>query len=263
MNLIKQIPIEKLVRSNFQPRKVFNEHELQELAETIKTTNGLLQPIIVREQLGLDEFEIIAGERRWRAAMLAGLQEVSCIITAMNDKEALQAAIIENVSRADLNVIEEAEAYQRLADEFGYTHEQIAISVGKSRTKITNIIRMLKLHPGVKNFIVEGLLSEGHGKILVTLAHDMQFSLAKKIIEKGWSVRRIEKEVKSFLSKSVMQINEKKGPDILALERGLSDHIGCSVSILVEQNQGKLEINFHNLEVLQGLFDRLGFNIDT
>lgn len=254
----RQLPIDQLIRGRFQPREHFDESQLQELAEAIKTTNGLLQPIVVR-QLEDEKFEIIAGERRWRAAMIAGLDNVSCVIRKYSDQEALEAAIIENVSRSDLNPIEEAKAYQRLMSDFGYTHEQIAATVGKSRVKITNTLRMLKLDSRVQNFLIEGALSEGHGKILASLPAHRQIELAEKTIKQGWSVRKIEQEVKRFLTQSEEK-SSSKDVNLKALERALADHIGCQVNIDCENNQGKLEISFHNLEILEGLFRKMGFN---
>src|SRR4029079_3847018 len=165
---LQQITIDRLSRGKYQPRQHFDPEKLQELADSIKSTDWLLQPIVVRP-LSDGNYEIVAGERRWRAAQLAGLGEVSCLVFNYSDEQALQASIVENISRADLNPIEEAQAYQRLIDEFHYLHEEVAASVGKSRTAITNSLRLLKLDPRVQKFLIEGKLSEGHGKILASL----------------------------------------------------------------------------------------------
>jgi ParB family chromosome partitioning protein len=260
MQQICQIPIEKIIRGPFQPRQRFNNHELQELSESIKTTRGLLQPIIVRELPGIDQFEIIVGERRWRAAIIAELEAVSCIIKNMTDQEALEAAIIENVSRRDLNAIEEAKAYARLLEEFNYTHDEIAKAIGKSRAKVTNTLRMLKLDSRVQEYIIEGLLCEGHGKILVTLSKELQFKMARQVIELGWSVRRIEQEVNRLASFKTQE--RKKDANIVALEKELADYVGCEVKINYQGNHGKLEINFHNVDVLQGILAKMGFKFN-
>lgn len=256
---LQSIAIEQLVRGRYQPRQQFDEAQLLELAEAIKTTKGLLQPIIVR-RIEPNKYEIIAGERRWRAAMLAGLDQVTCLIKDYTNLEALEAAIIENVSRADLNPIEEAKAYERLMVEFGYTHEEIATTVGKSRTKITNSLRMLKLNEQVQQFMIEGKLSEGHGKILASLSLQQQLELAGKIIKSGWSVRKIEQEIKRLLSGTTPT---DKDVNLKALERKLTDHLGCAVNIEYAGTQGKLEINFHNLDVLEGLFAKMGFKFES
>lgn len=258
--VLKEIDIDRLVRGRFQPRQQFDESALQELADAIKTTNGLLQPIVVRA-IENDCYEIIAGERRWRAAMLAGFSTVSCLIKICSDIEAMEAALIENISRQDLNPIEEANAYQRLLDDFGYTHEQIAERVGKSRAKITNTLRMQKLDTRVQQFLIKGELSEGHGKILVGLPIKIQYDLAIRSIKNGWSVRRIEQEVKKLLSQDIV-VAEEKDTNIKSLERALSEHVGCQVEIDVEENQGQLKINFHNLAVLEGLFSKMGFDLN-
>lgn len=255
---VRQIPIEQLVSGRFQPRQHFDESKLVELAEAIKTTQGLLQPIVVR-LIDNDKYEIIAGERRWRAAMIAGLDTVMCLIRVSSDQEALEAAIIENISRTDLNPIEEAQAYQRLVDEFGYIHEEIAIAVGKSRVKVTNTLRILKLDARVQQFLIDGLLTEGHGKALAALSPKLQFDIAQKSVQQGWSVRKVELEVRR--AQSATSKNTDKDINIKSLEKDLADHIGCRVKIDCENTRGKLEISFHNLEILDGLFARMGFHV--
>lgn len=255
---LQHLPVEQLTRGRYQPRQQFCQHELNELAESIRTTNGLLQPIIVRS-IG-EQYEIIAGERRWHAAIQAGLEEVPCIIKECTDQEALEAAIIENVSRVDLNPVEEAHAYERLMQEFNYTHEQIAQAVGKSRAKITNSLRLLKLDERIRQYLIEGHLSEGHGKILASLAFHLQNEFAKKVTTQGWSVRKLEQEIKKA---AAIDLPAKKDSNLTALERALADHIGCKVRINCEETTGKLEINFHNLEVLEGLFAKMGFEFKS
>lgn len=253
-----QLSIDQLVRGKYQPREHFDTNELQELAESIKSTGGLLQPIIARP-LKNNQFEIIAGERRWRAAQLAGLTEVSCLVGVYSDNEALQASIIENINRTDLNPIEEAKAYQRLIDEFDYLHEEVAAAVGKSRAKITNALRLLKLDARVQTFLISGKLSEGHGKILAGVAVEYQFSLAEKVIQKKWSVRKTENE-----AKKLHQSKEDQGPfsdlNLAHLENALTDHVGNKVKIDYEaRGGGMVKIRFNNVDELEGHFEKLGF----
>lgn len=254
---LREIPVEQLVPGRFQPRQQFDNERLHELAEAIKTTQGLLQPIIVRK-LQENKYEIIAGERRWRAAMMAEFDTVACLIRQANDQEALEAAIIENISRTDLNPIEEAQAYQRLINDFGYIHEEIAAVMGKSRAKITNSLRMLRLDHRVQVMLVDGILSEGHGKILAGLAMNIQYGVAQKCVKHAWSVRKLETEARKILSPQ--KASQEKDVNVQALERAFSDFIGCHVNINWENSSGKMEINFHDLEILQGIFAKMGFN---
>ncbi len=259
--LLQQLSVEQLVRGKYQPRRHFDSTQLQELADSIQTTGGLLQPIIVRP-LKEGNYEIIAGERRWRAAQLAGLQDVSCLVSNYTDEQALQAAIIENINRSDLNPIEEAEAYQRLIDEFHYLHEEVAAAVGKSRTTITNALRLLKLDPRVKELLCSGQLSEGHGKILAGLSPPHQLILAEGCIQKNWSVRKVELEAKKLQQPS--EDSPYSDPNIKHLEIALSDHIGNAVKIdCEERGGGYVSIRFNNIDELEGHFARLGFKLSS
>lgn len=255
--LLQQLSVDQLKRGKYQPRRHFDPAQLQELADSIKTTGGLLQPIIVRP-LKDGHYEIVAGERRWRAAQLAGLQEVSCLISNYSDEQALQAAIIENINRSDLNPLEEAEAYQRLIDEFHYLHEEVAAAVGKSRTTITNALRLLKLDPRVQELLGSGQLTEGHGKILAGLPQQHQLALAELCIQKNWSVRKIELEAKKI--QQPLQESPYSDPNIKKLETALSDHVGNTVKIdCEERGGGYVVIRFNNIDELEGHFERLGF----
>lgn len=256
---LQQIAIDLLIRGKYQPRQFFDQEKLQELAESIKSTGGLLQPIVVRP--AKDGFyEIVAGERRWRAAQLANMGEVSCLVYPYTDEQALQAAIVENISRADLNPIEEAQAYQRLIDEFHYLHEEVAASVSKSRTVITNSLRLLKLDPRVQKFIITGELSEGHGKILAGVDQQHQFALAEQCVQKGWNVRKIEAEVKKLSSDQSTDNSTYSDANVKKLESKLSDHIGNRVQIEYEERGGGfMRIRFNNVDELEGHFDRIGF----
>ncbi len=258
--VLQQVSIDLLVRGKYQPRQHFDPEKLQELAESIKSTGGLLQPIVVRPHN--EKYEIVAGERRWRAAMLAGLGDISCLVYPYSDEQALQASIIENISRADLNPIEEAQAYQRLIDEFFYLHEEVAASVGKSRTAITNSLRLLKLDPRVQKLLIMGDLSEGHGKILAGLETHQQYELAERCVQKGWNVRKIEAEVKK-LQQPAPAGNVYSDANIKHLESALSEHIGNRVQIDYEERGGGfVRIRFNNIDELEGHFDRIGFEYE-
>ena len=257
---LQLLSTDQLVRGEYQPRRHFDSAQLQELADSIKTTGGLLQPIVVRPKNG--KYEIVAGERRWRAAQLAGINEINCLISNYTDEQALQASIIENVSRADLNPIEEANAYQRLIDEFHYLHEEVAAAVGKSRVSITNTLRLLKLDPRVQALLISNQLSEGHGKILAVLPAASQFTLAEQCIQKGWSVRKTELEAKKSQATTHTD-SPYTDPNIKHLELALSDHVGNQVNIDCEDRGGGfVKIKFNNIDELEGHFQRLGFKYD-
>lgn len=258
--VLQHISIDLLVRGKYQPRQHFDSEKLQELADSIKSTGGLLQPIVVRPLK--EKYEIVAGERRWRAAQLAGLGEVACLVYPYSDEQALQASIIENISRTDLNPIEEAQAYQRLIDEFFYLHEEVAASVGKSRTAITNSLRLLKLDPRVQKLLINGDLSEGHGKILAGLETHLQYELAERCVQKAWNVRKIEAEVKK-LQQPALTGNLYGDANVKHLEAALSEHIGNRVQIEYEERGGGfVRIRFNNIDELEGHFDRIGFEYE-
>lgn len=257
---LRQIPIDKLQRGRFQPRRQFDTESLQELADSIKSA-GLIQPVVIRPIYD-GRFEIVAGERRWRAAQLAGLDVIPCLINLYTDEQTAAVTTIENINRVDLNPIEEAEAYQRLIDEFQYLHEEIAAAVGKSRVKITNSLRLLKLETSVKQLLIDGKLSEGHGKVLAGLPSKLQFELAQKTITHGWSVRKIETEAKK-MQDAGFAINSEKDPDLERLETSLSEHVGCKVSIDFADSKGQLKIDFQNIDILEGILRKLGFENNT
>ena len=256
---LQQISIDLLVRGKYQPRQHFDPEKLRELADSIKSTGGLLQPIVVRP-LADNKYEIVAGERRWRAAQLASLMDVSCLVYNYTDEQALQASIIENISRADLNPIEEAHAYQRLIDEFHYLHEEVAASVGKSRTAITNSLRLLKLDPRVQKLLAMGEISEGHGKILASLEPHQQIDLAERCVQKDWNVRKMEAEAKKLQLSDGMVAGTYSDANLKHLENALSEHIGNRVQIdYEERGGGYVRIRFNNIDELEGHFDRIGF----
>ncbi|MBX3709307.1 MAG: ParB/RepB/Spo0J family partition protein [Gammaproteobacteria bacterium] len=258
---LQQLPIDLLVRGKYQPRQHFDPDKLRELADSIKSTGGLLQPIVVRPAAD-NQYEIVAGERRWRAAQLAALADVSCLVCQYTDEQALQAAIVENISRTDLNPIEEAQAYQRLIEEFHYLHEEVAASVGKSRTAITNSLRLLKLDLRVQQLLITGQLSEGHGKILAGLEPHDQVELAQRCAQKGWNVRKMEMEAKK-LQQATMPNSTYSDANVARLETAISEHIGNRTQIEYEERGGGyIHIRFNNIDELEGHFERMGFKYE-
>lgn len=255
--ILKEIPIEQLRRGKFQPRQQFDETALQELATSI-CSSGIIQPLVVR-QLALQQYEIVAGERRWRAAMLAGMLQVPCLVNHYSDEQTAAVTAIENVNRVDLNPIEEAQAYQRLIDEFQYQHDEIAAVVGKSRSKITNLLRLLTLSSQVQVMIMTGELSEGHGKVLASAPSHKQFELARDCVISGWSVRRLEDFIKKQ-SQPVTAIQACDDIHVQVLEERASEQLGAPVKLEHDEKQrtGWLKIKYYNSDILAGILERLG-----
>jgi len=248
-----QLSISDLIPNKFQPRKIFDENNLTDLTNSIKE-RGILQPIIVRNSKeNKSKFEIIAGERRWLAAQRAGLHNVPVVITEANDLKSLEFAIVENVQRQDLNALEEAQGYKRLIDEFSYDQEKVSKFIGKSRSHITNSLRLLTLPSEVVNLIQEQKLTAGHAKVLVGL-ENANF-VANKIIEKKLSVRQAESFVKIFKKKSKKLINSKDS-NIRDLEISVSNKIGVNVVIQNKKNnKGKVSFEYKNLDQLNSILD--------
>lgn len=253
---LKNIPVEFLSRGRYQPRRVFNEAALQELADSIRS-QGVIEPIIVRE-MEKNAYEIIAGERRWRASQIAGLREVPCIVRNYTDSQAAEVTLIENIQREELNPIEEAEALMLLIRDFHYTHDEVAKAVGHSRTKITNTLRLLQLDARVKQFLIDKKLSEGHGKMLAGLLPQLQWRLAQEAISEGWSVRQLEQKIQQARPASID--NSGKDANVRRLETKISDHFGAEVVLENNPNQrsGWVKLKYHNYEVLQGLLHKMG-----
>ena len=255
---INKLSISDLIRNKNQPRKLFDKDSLEGLTNSIKE-RGIIQPIIVRrsqDQSGM--YEIIAGERRWLAAQNAGLHEVPVVITEADDLKSLEFAIVENVQRHDLNAIEEAEGYQRLIDDFFYDQDKVAKFIGKSRSHISNCLRLLSLPNEVIDLIQNNKLSQGHGKVLVGLEN--AFFVAKKIIEKKLSVRQTENLVKIFKSKKTSKIVFKDA-NLKQLEKSVSDKIGLRVFIKNKKNNtGSVLFEYKNLDQLNKLIDVIKFN---
>ena len=255
---INKLSISDLVRNKNQPRKLFDKDSLEGLTNSIKE-RGIIQPIIVRRSQDQSAtYEIIAGERRWLAAQNAGLHEVPVVITEADDLKSLEFAIVENVQRHDLNAIEEAEGYQRLIDDFFYDQDKVAKFIGKSRSHISNCLRLLSLPNEVIDLIQNNKLSQGHGKVLVGLEN--AFFVAKKIIEKKLSVRQTENLVKIFKSKKTSKIVFKDA-NLKQLEKSVSDKIGLRVFIKNKKNNtGSVLFEYKNLDQLNKLIDVIKFN---
>jgi len=249
--------ISDLTRNKYQPRKKFDETSLNELAESIKS-RGIIQPIIVRDSNGTNKYEIIAGERRWLAAQKAGLHEVPIVVIEADDKKALEFGIVENVQRHDLNAIEEAEGYKRLIDEFSYDQEQVAKFIGKSRSHITNSLRLLSLPDEVVEFVKENKISPGHAKILVGLENCQLIS--KKIISKKLSVRQTESLVRAYKTPT-KQLVKGKDPNIRILEQNLMEKIGMNVEIKNKKNnKGSITFNYKELDQLNRIIESIKKN---
>ena len=250
--------ISELVRNKYQPRKSFNQENLDELTNSIKE-RGIIQPIIVRKSVDQKfKYEIIAGERRWLAAQNAGLHEVPVVITEADDLKSLEFAIVENVQRIDFNIIEEAQGYQRLINDFSYDQNKVAQFIGKSRSHVSNCLRLLNLPNEVVDLIKNNKLSQGHAKILVGLEN--AFFLAKKIIEKQLSVRQTESLVKIFKTKQISKF-KVKDPNLKHLELTLADKIGLNVLIKNNKNNaGSITLEYKNLEQLNKLIEVIKFN---
>lgn len=248
-----QLPVDLVVRGKYQPRREMDPAPLQELADSIKA-QGVMQPIVVR---AIDEqrYEIIAGERRWRATQLAGLSEIPAIVKNVSDESAIAMALIENIQRENLNAIDEAVALHRLQEEFGLTQQQVADAVGKSRAAVANLIRLLALTEDVKNLLSEGLLDMGHARALLALTENQQSQAAKVVVARQLSVRQTEALVRKFLSEGGKEKTAPKvDPDIKHLEHKLSDQLGSSVTIQHgAKGKGKLVISYGSTQELEGI----------
>lgn len=251
---VEKLPVDQVQSGQYQPRQQFNAESLEELAESIKA-QGLVQPIIVK-WLGEAQYEIIAGERRWRAAKLAGLATVPAIVRQVDDQQTLAMALIENIQREDLNPLEEATALQRLMSEFNLTQQQVADAVGRSRTAVTNILRLLKLPQTIQSWLADNLLSMGHVRALISLEQPQQMALAQKAIDQAWSVRQMENAVQNLSSSTESQDGNKEkikniDPNIEALQQRLAERLGAKVTINhADSGKGKLEIRYSNLDEL-------------
>lgn len=257
---LKKLPVEKICRGQYQPRTNMDPGALQELAESIKA-QGLIQPVIVR-RLDDGRYELIAGERRWRAAQMAGLHEVSALVRRIPDQTAAAMSLIENIQREDLNPLEEAVAMNRLILEFGLTHQQTAESVGRSRSAITNSLRLLDLEVATKELLDSGRLNMGHARALLMLKEMVQVETANKVVNRQMSVRDTEKLVKSILEAqaglSKQKVQPVKAVEVTKLEQSLSEKLGAGVAIQYNnRGKGKLVIEYNNLDELDGILQHI------
>lgn len=256
----RNLPVERLKPGKYQPRTHMEEGALMELAASIKA-QGVMQPILVRaidNTPGAERYEIVAGERRWRACQLAGLSEVPVLIRNIPDEQALAMALIENIQRENLNPLEEAQGLQRLIDEFGLTHQQAADAVGRSRPATSNILRLLQLTAPVQDLLMTGQLDMGHARALLPIASGQQFGLAQRIVQKGLSVRETERLVQQLINPPKKSPEKNVDRDLLRLQEELSDGLGANVAIRTNKKGiGRLTIEFNGLDQLDGLIFRL------
>ncbi|MCP4078125.1 MAG: ParB/RepB/Spo0J family partition protein [Gammaproteobacteria bacterium] len=253
---LTELPIDKIQRGEYQPRKHFDEEALQELANSI-SAQGVIQPIVVRKEGS--HYELIAGERRWRASQLAGLQSIPAVIKEIDTQSAAAVALIENIQREDLNPLEESAALQRLIDDFSLTHMQVAEAVGRSRVAVSNLLRLLELVEPVKELVNKSLLSMGHARALLALPEHDQAEIARIVVNRGLSVRETEALIKKTLSPAPKKSPKPEpDPDILHLEQKISDSLCTEVKIKSgNKGAGQLVINFHNNEELDGILQHL------
>lgn len=257
-SVLKKLPVEKIQKGEYQPRLSIDPDALQELAESIKA-QGLVQPVVVR-RLAEGGYELIAGERRWRACQIAGMHEIPAIIRDIPDQAAAAMSLIENIQREDLNPLEEAIAMSRLIAEFGLTHQQTAESVGRSRTAVTNLLRLIELEDETKIMLDQRQLDMGHARALLAIKGSEQVSTAEIVVKKGLSVRETERLIKRILSTDV---NAEKKPVVKALEvqkleETLSQTLGAKVDIQYNtKGKGKLVVEYNNLDELDGILEHI------
>ncbi|GAA0544670.1 ParB/RepB/Spo0J family partition protein [Rheinheimera aquimaris] len=253
---LQQLPVEFLSPGKYQPRKDMSQEALEDLASSIRA-QGVIQPIVVRP-LAKNKFEIIAGERRWRASQLAQLSEVPCIVKDVPDEAAVAIALIENIQREDLNAMEEAVALERLLNEFALTHQQVADAVGKSRASITNLLRLNQLNEDVKLLLEHGDIEMGHARALLALKETEQSDAARLVAAKQLTVRETENLVRRILEPKPAVAEKPRDPDVISLEQRLSERFAAPVQISYNsKGKGKLEIAYSSLDELDGIISKL------
>ncbi|HEX2667774.1 MAG TPA: ParB/RepB/Spo0J family partition protein [Gammaproteobacteria bacterium] len=251
---LRQLPLDRMQRGKYQPRRDMKEEALKELADSI-SKQGIVQPIVVRPIDG-KRYEIIAGERRWRAAQMAGLETVPAVVREVSDKAAMAMALIENIQRADLNPLEEAEAMQRLINEFSITHQEAAEAVGRSRVMVSNLLRLLELSREVQDLVRQGALEMGHARALLALKGASQTAAARQVVDRGFTVRDTERLVRNKLKEAGetrAPQGKKTDPDVSRLERTLSEKLGAKVVVEGKGKGGKLVIHYSSLDELDGI----------
>lgn len=249
------LPIEKMQPGQYQPRTNMDADSLQELAASIQS-QGIIQPILVRP-ISADKYEIIAGERRWRAAQIAQLDDVPVLVRDIPDEATLAVALIENIQRENLNPVEEAVGLKRLVDEFGLTHEEMAKSIGRSRTAVTNLLRLLSLSYAAKQLLEHGKIEMGHARALLGLPVEQQDYVAAEVYSRRLSVRQTEALVRSYTSPKKKAATKTKSTDILKLEESLAETLGTKVSVEDKKGKGKIVIEYKSLDILDGILDHI------
>lgn len=254
---LRELPVDLIQRGRYQPRMDIHAETLEELADSIRA-QGVVQPVVVRP-IAADRYELIAGERRWRAAQIAGLQEIPAVVRDVPDRAAIAMALIENIQRENLNPMEEARALQRLIDEFEMTHQQAAEAVGRSRTGVTNLLRLLELNADVKERVEKGVLEMGHARALLALKGDAQSEVARKVADRGLSVRETEQLVRKLQSpKPAPKTPPRVDPNVRHLQDQLSEKLGAGVQIQHSTSgKGKLVIHYSSLDELDGILEHI------
>lgn len=264
---VRQLDLDLLRPGRYQPRRRFTPETLAELAESFRT-EGVVQPILVRPLLDTtpQRYEIIAGERRWRAAQLAGLQCIPALIRSTDDRSTLVQALVENIQREDLNPVETARGVERLIDEFQLTHVEAARRLGRSRDAITHLLRILKLEPRILAQVEDGRLSLGHAKLLVGLPQAIQLGLAEDTVTQGLSVRALERRIRSLNTKAkpATDAHTRRDADIVRLEQEVGEILGAETRIdyAADRGRGRISFTFYSLEALEGILERLGYERD-
>lgn len=257
---LRNIDVDLIERGPWQPREHFDEESLQELADSI-STQGVVQPIVVRQKTGLDgkgRFEIVAGERRWRASQKAGLSKVPAVIKSFDDQTAAAVSLIENIQRENLNPLEESSALRRLIDEFDMTHQQVAETVARSRASVSNLLRLQDLNPDVKALLAIRDIEMGHARALLAIDGLEQSRIAKDVARKGLSVRETEALIRKMSAPAKKSQPAGKDPDIVKLEERLTEYLGAQVQIKQKgKGKGALEIAYSSLDVLEGILSKI------
>jgi ParB family chromosome partitioning protein len=256
---LQNLPLDVIRPGRYQPRSVFDEEKLGELADSIRA-QGIVQPIVVRP-LGEGQYELIAGERRWRAAQIAEINNIPAVIRDVPDEASIAMALIENIQREDLNPLEEATALRRLIDDFEMTHQEAADAVGRSRAAVSNLLRLLELLQEVKDMIDMRLIEMGHARALLSLDDDLQVQAAREVVHKRLSVRETENLVRRLQQSKKKKGNRRADPDILRLQTRLGETLGTRVKIQhLASGKGKLVISYNNPDEFEGILDRLGLS---
>ena len=252
----RRLPVDLIRRGKHQPRRIVEESSLEELAHSVRA-RGIVQPIVVRPT-GSGSFEVVAGERRWRAAQMAGLDEVPAVVRELSDREAAAIALIENIQREDLNPIEEAQGYRSLADEFGLTHQELADAVGRSRSAVSNALRLLDLNDDVRALVEAGELDMGHARALLALVGPVQSEAAAEVVRRRLSARETERLVRLKVKGETPPQRRARDPDVVRLETDLAERLGAKVRIdHGKKGTGSVTIHYSSLEALDGILERI------